>query len=70
MANRGIFKFKYPKVVANHYRYSAEMDKHNSLRNDGGTKSQFGLESIFGTTWWPILVFAFFISRTEVNSYL
>ena len=43
MENREVFKFKYPEVFANNYRYRGAVDNHNFLRHDGGTKSQFGL---------------------------
>ena len=45
MANGEIVKFKYPEVVADHYRYKDDLDNHNTLRHDGKTKYQFGLES-------------------------
>ena len=70
MVNEEIFKFKYPEVVEDHYRYMGGVDNHNALRHDGKAKSQFGLESKWGTTWYPIQVFAFFIACTEVNVYL
>ena len=54
MVNGEIVKFKYPEVVADHYRYRGAVENHNALRHYGGTKSQFGLESKWGTTWWPI----------------
>ena len=57
--NAEAVKFKYPEVVADHYKYRGAMDNHNALRHDGGTKSQIGLESAWGTTWWPILFFYF-----------
>ena len=59
MVNGEIVKFKYPEVVADHYRYRLVVENHNYLRHDGRTKSKFGLESKWGTTWWPIQVFAF-----------
>ena len=43
--NGEIVKFKYSEVVAYHYRYRGGAYNHNALRHDGGTKSQFGLES-------------------------
>ena len=70
MVNGEVVKFKYPEVVSDHYRYRGAVDNHNALRHDDGTKSQFGLESKWGTTWWPIQVFSFFIPCTEVNAYL
>ena len=45
MVNGKMFKFKYPEVVANHYRYRAAAENHNYLKHDGGTKSQIGLDS-------------------------
>ena len=59
MVNGELVKFKYPEVVADHYRYRGAVDNHNALRHDVWTKSQFGLESKQGTTWWPIQVFLF-----------
>ena len=38
MVNGEIVKFKYPKVVADHYRYRGAVENHNALRHDGGTK--------------------------------
>ena len=70
MVNWEIVKFKYPEVVADHYRYTGAVDNHNALRNDGGTKLQFGLESRWGTTWCPTQVLAFSVAYTEVNAYL
>ena len=43
MVNGEIVKFKYPGVVADHYRYRGSVENHNDLRHDGGTKPQFGL---------------------------
>ena len=54
MVNGEIVKFKYPEVVADHYRYRGAVDNHNALSHDGRTKSQFGLEGKWGMTWWPI----------------
>ena len=45
MVNGEIVKFKYPEVVANHYRYRGAVDNHNALRHDVRTKYQFRLES-------------------------
>ena len=70
IVNGEVVKFKYPEVVSDHYMYRGAVYDHNSLRHDGGNKSQFGLESKLGTTWGPIQVFAFFISCTEVSAYL
>ena len=70
MVNGEIVKLNYPEVVADHYRYRGAVENHNKFRHDGGTKYQFGLESKWGTIWWPIRVFAFFIACTEVNAYL
>ena len=36
------FKCKYP-YFSYHYRYRGVAENHNSLRYDGGTKSQTGL---------------------------
>ena len=68
--NGDIVKFKYPEVVADYYRYREALENHNALRHDGGTKYQFGFESKWVTTWWPIRVFDFSIACTEVNAYL
>ena len=46
------------------------MDNQNALRHDGETKSPIVLNSAQGTTWWPILVFNFFIEFIEVDAYL
>ena len=70
LVNGRILKFNYPGVVAYHYRYKGVVENHNTLRYHGRTKSQFGLESKWGTTSWPILVILFFIACTEVNVYL
>ena len=45
MVNGEAVKFKYPEVVADHYRYRGMVDNYNALRHDGGTKYQFSLES-------------------------
>ena len=59
VVNGKVVKFKYPEVDADHYRYRGAVDNHNALRLDVGTKSQIGLGSAWGTTWWPIQVFLF-----------
>ena len=46
------------------------VDNNNALRHCGGNQYQIGLESAWGTTWWPIRVFAFIIVCNEVNAYL
>ena len=61
MVNGEVIKFKYSKVVANHYKYEGSVDNHNALMHESGTKSQHILESAWETTWWPIQVL-FFIS--------
>ena len=33
VVNGEVFKFKYPEVVADHYRYIGEVENHNALRN-------------------------------------
>ena len=38
MVNGEIVKFKYPQVIVYHYRYRGEVDNHNALRRDSGTK--------------------------------
>ena len=57
MVNKEVVKFNYTSTVADHYIYRGSVDNHNSLRHDDGTKSQIGLEILWGTTWWPIRVF-------------
>ena len=69
MVNEEVVKFKYPEVVADNYRYRGEVDNQNDLKHDYRNKPQFGFESKWGTTWWPIRVFAFFMECTEVNAY-
>ena len=59
VVNGEVVKFKYPEVVSDHYRYRGAVENHNALRHGGGSKFQIGLESAWGTTWWPIQVFAF-----------
>ena len=54
MVNGQLFKFKYPEIVADHYRYRGTVDNHNASRHDGGKKSQIGLDSAWEKTWWPI----------------
>ena len=70
MVNVEVVKFKYTAIVADDYIYRGAVDNHNALRYDVGTKSQIGLESAWGTTWWSTQLFAFFIACTEVNAYL
>ena len=62
MKNGEVVKFKYPIIVANHYRYRVCVGNHNSLRHDGGKKYRIGLESARLTTCWTIRVFDFFHS--------
>ena len=50
----GVIELKYPEVVADYYIYRGAVENKNALRHDGGTKYQIGLESAWGTTWWPI----------------
>ena len=45
VVNGEIVKFEYPGFVCDHYRYRRAVKNHNSLRYDGGTKYQIGLES-------------------------
>ena len=70
MVSGDISKFKSPEVVLDHYMYRGAVYDHNSLKHDGGNKSQFGSKSKWGTTWGPIQVFTFFVACTEVNAYL
>ena len=53
MVNGEVVKSKYAEVVADHHRYRGAVENHNSLRHDGGTKSQIGLESAWRTTRRP-----------------
>ena len=50
MLNGQVVKFKCHGFVGDCYKYRMLEDKHNELRNDGGTSSQIGLESERGTT--------------------
>ena len=50
MVNGEVVKFKYPEVVADHYRYRGGVENHLLLRHDDRTKSHIGLESAQGTT--------------------
>ena len=70
MVNGDVVKFKYPEVVVDLYIYREAVENNNSLRHDDRTKLQFGLESKWGTTWWPIQVLLFLIACAEVNTYL
>ena len=36
MVNGEVVEFKYPHIVADHYRYRGVVDNNNSLRHDGG----------------------------------
>ena len=54
MVNGGVYKFKYPAVVADNYRYKGTVDNQISLRSYDQTKSQIYLDSAWRTTWWPI----------------
>ena len=69
--NGEVVKFKYPEVVADHYRYRGAVENHNALSHDGVTKSQFSLESKLGTAMVAHPIFLIFLmARTEVNAYL
>ena len=70
MVNGEVVNFNYPEVVADHQKYRVTVYKHNSLRHDGGTKSQIGLESAWGTTWGGNPSSCIFIACTEVNAYM
>ena len=41
--NGEVVKFKYPEVVADHYRYRGAVKNRNFLKHDGGNNSQIGL---------------------------
>ena len=43
MVNGELVKFKYPAVVADHYRYRGAVENQNTLMNDGGTKPKICL---------------------------
>ena len=51
MLNREVVKFKYPEVVAYHYRYIGAVENHNALNHYGKTRPKIVLESAWGTTW-------------------
>ena len=70
VVNGKVVKFKYPEVVADHYRYRGAVENCNTLRHDGEEKAQIVLESAWVTTWWSIQVFTFFIACTKVNAYM
>ena len=50
MVNGEVVKFRYPEVVADHFRYRGTVDNQNALRHDRRTKPKFGFESKWGTT--------------------
>ena len=50
MVDGEVVKFKYPAIVADHYRYRGAVENCNTLRHDGGEKAQIVLESAWGTT--------------------
>ena len=51
MVNGEVVKFKYPEVVADHYRYrGGGVENHHTLRHDGRNKSHIGLGIAQGTT--------------------
>ena len=54
-----VVHFNYPEVLSYHYRYRGSAENQNDFRNYGGTKSQIGLKSAWGTIWWPIQVLLF-----------
>ena len=54
IVNGEVYKLDYPEVVAGYYKYRREVDNHNALRHDGGTKYENGLVSARGTTWCTI----------------
>ena len=61
---------KYAEPFARCYLYIGALDNHNAMSHYGGTKQQVLLENTWITHGWEIRVFAFFISCTEVNSFL
>ena len=56
--------FQYTEPFANHFNYRHAVDDHNNLRH--GLPS---IESTMLTHNWPIRVFSFILSVTEVNIY-
>ena len=65
-----VLTFKYAEPFYCHYLYRGDVDNHNDMRHDGGTKQKVGLENAWITHRWSIGVFTFFIACTEVNSIL
>ena len=61
---------KYAETFAHRYLYIGALDNQNAMRHYGGTKQKVLLENIWITQGWAIRVFVFFISSTEVNSFL
>ena len=66
----GFFKFKYPVVVADNYRYMGGVENTNTFKHDGDNNYQIVLESAWVTIWCPIRLLAFFMAYTEVNAYM
>ena len=51
MVNEEVITFIYCAIVADYQRYMGEVENNNALRHDGGTKSQIGFYSAWGTPW-------------------
>ena len=56
--------FKYTEPFANHFNYRHAVDDYNNLRH-----GLLSIESTMLTHNWPIRVFYFILSVTEVNIY-
>ena len=54
--------FQYPEVEDNHFKYRHYVDDHNGKRH-----SPISMEVVWATKHWPIRVFAFLLSISEVN---
>ena len=59
------YTFKYPEVIANHYKYRDSVDSHNARR-----QSPIALEETWATDRWPNRIFAYILATTEVNANL
>jgi hypothetical protein len=60
-----IYKFQYPEIVANHYKFRHMVDDHNARRH-----APISLEETWATSTWTHRVLAFLIAITEVNMLL
>jgi hypothetical protein len=57
--------FKYPEVIHNHYQYRDAVDSHNARR-----MAPIAMEETWNTGRWPIRVFTYLLSTSEVNANL